>query len=106
MGSGKLEISTQQLRDTATSIRSYCDSMQRALGDATKTIKGTTDSWKSGGAETLRGQFDTLAPKFNDFYDAVQAYATFLDNTANSYDAADLKLQQKAEELLNSGYDA
>ncbi len=101
-----LKISTKQLRDSANSIRSYCDQMQRALEAATTKIRGTTDSWQSGGAEKLRSQFDMLAPKFNDFYDEVQRYAAFLDNTANTYDAADQKLQQKAEELLNSGYDA
>ena len=44
--------------------------------------------------------------EFSDFYDAITKYAKFLDNTATAYENADKKIEERANELLNEGYNA
>ena len=69
-------------------------------------INNTTSSWESAAAENLRARYTSLSAKFSDFYDAITKYAKFLDNTAAAYESADKKIEERANELLNEGYNA
>ena len=101
-----LNVNSVELRNSATSLRENVNNMQATLDEATQTINGTAASWESAAAENLRQRYTTLSQKFQDFYDAIQNYATFLDNTAASYESADKKIEERANELLNQGYNA
>lgn len=100
-----MQVNSTELRNAANSMRTSVNNMQSILDDSTQVINSTASSWESAAAENLRGRYTSLAGKFSDFYDAINKYALFLDNTATSYEAADKQIQQKAEELLNQGYD-
>ena len=99
-----MQVNSVELRNSASNMRKDVNDMQATLEEATSTINGTAASWESGAAENLRARYTSLAQKFSDFYDAINKYATFLDNTATSYEAADKKIEEKANELLNQGY--
>lgn len=101
-----MSVNSAELRNAANSMRKNVSDMQATLDEATQTINGTAASWESSAAENLRARYTSLAAKFSDFYEAITKYALFLDNTASSYEAADKKIEQRAEELLNSGYNA
>ena len=96
-----MQVNSVELRNASNNLRKYVTDMQATLDEATSTINGTAASWESAAAENLRSRYTGLAQKFSDFYDAIVKYATFLDNTATSYEAADKKIEEKANELLN-----
>ena len=101
-----MQVNSVELRDGASVLREKVNSLQATLDEATQTINGTAGSWESQAAENLRSRYTALSSKFNDFYTAINNYATFLDNTASSYEAADKKIEERANELLNQGYNA
>lgn len=101
-----MQVNSVELRNAANNLRKNVSDMQATLDEATSTINGTAASWESAAAENLRSRYVSLAQKFSDFYDAITKYSTFLDNTATSYEAADKKIEEKANELLNQGYNA
>ena len=101
-----MEINSVELRNAAAELRKHLNGMKAANDDATNTTNGTAGQWESTAAENLRGRYTNLSGKFEDFYNAVEKYATFLENTAESYEQADKSIEQKAEDLLNEGYNA
>ena len=99
-----MEVRSEDLRNAANDLRKYLQRMKASNDDATNTINGTAGNWESNAAENLRGRYTNLSRNFDDFYNAIEKYATYLDNTAASYEEADNKIEQKAEDLLNQGY--
>lgn len=101
-----MQVNSVELRNASGNLKKYVSDMQATLEEASSTINATASSWESASAENFRSRFTSLAQKFSDFYDAITKYATFLENTATSYEAADKKIEEKASELLNQGYNA
>ena len=101
-----MQVNSVELRNGASSLRKNVNDMQTTLDEATQTINNTAGSWESQSAENLRSRYTTLSAKFSDFYTAINNYATFLDNTAAAYENADKKIEERANELLNEGYNA
>ena len=101
-----MEVRSEDLRSSAAELRRLLQKMKDSNDDATKTINGTAANWESNAAENLRGRYTNLSGNFADFYDAIEKYATYLENTATSYEEADQKITQKADDLLNQGYNA
>ena len=101
-----MQVNSAELAQAAEDLRKNVNDMQSTLNDATSTIDSTTSSWESAAAENLRNRYTTLSGKFADFYDAINKYAKFLDNTASAYEAADKKITSKADDLLNADYGA
>ena len=101
-----MQVNSAELANAANNLRKNVSDMQQILDDSTSTINGTAASWESSSAENLRARYTSLAGKFSDFYDAITKYAKFLDNTAVAYESADKKIEERANELLNEGYNA
>lgn len=101
-----MTVNSVELANGAAALRKNADTMRGILDDCTQVVNGTSASWESAAAENLRSRYTSLSAKFSDFYDAITKYAKFLDNTAAAYENADKKIEQRAEELLNSGYNA
>lgn len=98
------KISYEGLRSDATSIETNATNMKKALDAADTEMKkiNSDDSWKSDAANEMYNKFQTLAKRFSEFENAVKSYAKFLKETANAYEAADKKIKEKENELLQS----
>ena len=101
-----MQVNSAELASAANNLRKNVSDMQQILDDSTSIINGTAASWESAAAENLRSRYTSLAAKFSGFYDAITKYAKFLDNTATAYESADKKIEERANELLNEGYNA
>ena len=101
-----MQVNSAELASAAGNLRKNVSDMQQILDESTSTINGTAASWESAAAENLRARYTSLAAKFSDFYDAITKYAKFLDNTAVAYESADKKIEERANEFLNEGYNA
>ena len=101
-----MQVNSAELASAAANLRKNVSDMQQILDESTSTINGTAASWESAAAENLRSRYTSLSGKFHDFYDAINKYAKFLDNTASAYESAEKKITNKADELLNSDYGA
>ncbi len=99
-----ISVSYTGLKEASENMINKVDIMKQALSKATNVMSKTEDSFKSESADLLRDKYHSLYSKFNDFYDAITKYATFLSTTATKYEEADKTIKQTADELLTSDY--
>lgn len=91
-------ISTADVLATANSIRSLNDKLTAKLEEIQNEMRNLSNTWQSPAGETIRSNFDALAAKaFGNYKDIISAYATFLDNTAASYEATETQIQNNAD---------
>ena len=57
-------------------------------------------------ANDLRKDVSDMQTVLDESTSVINKYAKFLDNTAAAYESADKKIEERANELLNEGYNA
>lgn len=82
------------LKDTSNKMREICD-------DITAQMTRLEGQWQSASAEEFKAKFNTLKAKFPAFYESVQNYAKFLDQTVETYKQADASIAGGADRLAS-----
>lgn len=97
------KISYDKVIATADSLSASSNKMKSILDETNQKMQkvNTEDTWKSNAAEELYAKFKSLASKFENFYNAIEAYSRFLRDTVDTYKTADTIIANKAEELLD-----
>lgn len=101
-----LNIKPEELRSNASSMKNKIEIMRSSLQTASNVISTTSTSFQGTGADAIRNKYHSLEGKFNDFYNAMTNYATFLETVANRYEEENANIAKKAEELLTSDYNS
>ncbi len=102
-----IRVSQDDLRSAAMKLNRAADAMNDVFKRATSLVNSTEEAWVgSSAADNYRSQFNSLTATFPNFIDAVHKYATFLVNTAASWDEAEQSITANAENKLNDGYNA
>lgn len=92
-----IRISTQVLTDTAKEVRNLNRDMDTKLIEISNTMKNLESSWKSDAATDIRTAMENLRKtRFEEYKSVVEAYATFLDRTAQSYESTESAVQSSA----------
>lgn len=97
-----IQITPKELRSSATEMRSKIESMRDNLNIASRVMDNTRDSFVATSADALRDKYAELRSKFDNFYEKMTSYATFLDNTAALYEKADENITKAANDILES----
>lgn len=90
-----LDVSTEQLRQTASTLMESANRMESVLSE----IKGlmqkidTQGTWSGSSASAARLEFDRLAGKFPSFSEAVQNCGQGLNKFADNYDESEAKIK-------------
>ena len=84
-----IKISTQVLKDTAKKVRDINTALDEKLQECNKEMNSLENSWKSDAASQIRAKMNALKPRFAEMKATVESYATFLDNTAQSYESTE-----------------
>ena len=101
-----LKVSSEELRSNALQMKNKIEIMKSSLQTASNVISTTSTSFQGTGADAIRNKYHSLEGKFNDFYNAMTNYATFLETVANRYEEENANIAKKAEELLTSDYNS
>ena len=99
-----ISVSYEGLRSSAATMKAKLNTMSQSLQTATEVMNRTDQAFKSNAADELRAKYTSLQAKFNDFYEAITKYTEFLNTTATTYEQADTRIQQIADEVLTSEY--
>ena len=102
MGIEGLQITPEELRNSAKEMEARIKEMREVLEGANRVMTGTEGSFQSTGGEEIRARYNILKNKFNDFYMRMEEYAEFLKSTAGKYEQADVEIAKKADEILKS----
>ncbi|MCY9692057.1 pore-forming ESAT-6 family protein [Paenibacillus alginolyticus] len=91
-----INISLAEVTSTANRIRSVNTNLLDKLKEIKTEMNSLTSTWQSEASDTAQNKFNALESKFTNYYDIIQAYATFLDTTVTNYDAAETKINANA----------
>ena len=101
---GNIDIQPAELRNLATQIEQQRNDLTARFDDIQKQMTNLqNDGWKSQSGEDLRNKFGTLRKFYDSKYPpAMNSYMTFLNKTADDYEAAETKRKQDVEKLKTS----
>jgi len=91
-----IQISLAEVTKTASAIRTLNTALAARLDDIKKEMNSLATSWQSDASNTIRNNFNALAPRFEEYQSVVESYAKFLDMTVSSYDAAETQINNYA----------
>ena len=92
-----------KVSEIASSLRNVANNMQSILDNSRQQMQkvNTEETFRSNAGELLYNKFQNLSKRFESFYEAVNSYAKFLDNTVATYQAEDAREQQQADQLAS-----
>ncbi len=92
----EMRINTQEIRDTATKISTLRGEIINILNEFATKVTNLQESWESeASTETMNG-INALKPKFDNYSAVVDSYVTYLNTTAESYEATEATNKQNA----------
>jgi WXG100 family type VII secretion target len=91
-----IKVSLGEVSKTAGSIRTINTSLSARLEEIKKEMNALSSTWQSDAANTIRNNFNALAPRFEEYKNIVESYAKFLDITVTSYDQAESAINNNA----------
>lgn len=94
-----IEISLQEVSDTANKLRQLNSLMYDELMDMKKEMNLLSNSWESEGADMIRNQFNLFANRFERQKETIDEYAKFLDLTVSSYDSLETTITSNASNM-------
>lgn len=84
-----IKVNSTSMRDKANSFKTVANSIKTFTGEMTAEIESLKSTWQGESAETTVTKFKGLADNFDDIYNTIMAYANFLEQAAESYDATE-----------------
>lgn len=96
MADTTIRISTEALHSTATEVRNINKALDQDLTDIKQKMNALEATWRSDAADDIRQAMNNLQPRFDEYKSVVEAYATFLVNTAQSYENTESSIQNLA----------
>ncbi len=97
----QLNISLEQVSETAAVLRTLNQSMQESLAQIKRLMNETDLSWLSESGETIRSRFNQFALRFETQKEDIESYARFLDRTVTDYDTLETTLNANASGMQN-----
>lgn len=91
-----IKISLGEVTKTASTIRTLNQSLSSRLDDIKKEMNSLSATWQSDASNTIRNNFNALAPRFDEYKTIIDSYAKFLDATVTSYDSAETAINSNA----------
>lgn len=92
-----LQITLSQLQQTSSSIRQENQQLSSCLQEIYVCMNQLSSEWQSPAAQTIRSKFQSMLPIFDQYRDAVEQYATFLDQTSATYQTMEQQLTTNAQ---------
>ncbi|MDQ6595100.1 MULTISPECIES: pore-forming ESAT-6 family protein [Bacillus] len=91
-----IKIGLNEVTSTASQIRTLNHNLTARLDEIKKEMNALANAWNSDASNTIRNNFNSLVPKFDNFREIVESYGKFLDQTVNSYDSTETAINNNA----------
>lgn len=93
----QMMITMSDISGCASSMRTQNTSMRLNLDEIHTIMNQLATYWQSPAAETLRARFQAMLPVFDNYKIIIDHYAKFLDQTVETYQTMEQKLNAHAE---------
>ncbi len=92
-----IKVNSTVMRDKASSFKTVANSIKTFTGEMTAEMESLKATWEGDSAETTVNKFKDLADNFEEIYNTIVGYATFLEQAAEAYDNAETVNLQGAQ---------
>lgn len=85
------QLNYNEILNMASQLHTSAGRMEEILNNVKAEFDkiGTDGVWSGDAASQTKAEFDTLAAKFHEFYEAVDSCANYLPKMVENYQAAD-----------------
>lgn len=94
-----IQISLQEVQDTANQLRSLNMLMDEELNAMKSEMNRLDSSWISDGSLEIRNKFNLFSSRFEKQKETINQYAKFLDLAVSSYDTLETTITSNASGL-------
>lgn len=84
-----IKVNSTVMRDKARSFKTVANSIKTFTTEMTAEVESLRSAWEGESAETTVTKFKGLADDFDEIYSTIIAYADFLEQAAEAYDAVE-----------------
>ena len=91
-----IQISLQEVQDTANQLRSLNMLMDEELNAMKSEMNRLDSSWISDGSLEIRNKFNLFSTRFEKQKETINQYAKFLDLAVSSYDTLETTITSNA----------
>ncbi len=91
-----INIRSGEVSKTAATIRTLNQNLTARLEDIKKEMDNLASTWQSDASNTIRGNFNAMTPRFEEYRTVVESYAKFLDDTVAAYDQTESAIDSNA----------
>ena len=91
-----IQISLQEVQDTANQLRSLNMLMDEELNAMKSDMNRLDSSWISDGSLEIRNKFNLFSSRFEKQKETINQYAKFLDLAVSSYDTLETTITSNA----------
>ena len=91
-----IQISLQEVQDTANQLRSLNMLMDEELNAMKSEMNRLDSSWISDGSIEIRNKFNLFSARFEKQKETINQYAKFLDLAVSSYDTLETTITSNA----------
>lgn len=92
----EIQITIAEVAQTANKLRQHNQRLNEILMAIKKIMNDLEANWQSPAAQTIRQKLNGMQPLFSQYYETIEAYAKFLDQTAIVYEQAESIMNQQA----------
>lgn len=85
------------MRDKASSLKTIAKQINTITDEMSKEINNLKANWEGTGYETTVRKFNELKDDFQERYDTINAYSTYLENAAAEQEQTNEAVVQSAE---------
>lgn len=96
-----IKVNSIVMREKASAFKTVANSIKTFTSEMTSEIEGLRATWEGESAETTVNKFKGLSDNFEDIYKTIIMYANFLEQAAESYEAAEKANIQGAQNQSN-----
>ena len=92
-----IKVNSSVMREKASAFKTVAGSIKTFTGEMTTEIDSLKSVWQGESAETTVSRFKGLADNFEEIYNTIVSYATFLEQAAEAYDNVEKANVQSAQ---------
>lgn len=97
----ELKIDTSELCQVAQEIRKIEKDISENMNNISKTIKKTSDYWKTESISALVNKCENLGKEVADFVKSLEAYSVFMEQTTGIFEQVENAIKKVVEEVNN-----
>ncbi len=92
-----IKVDSTVMRDKASTFKNVASTIKNLTDEMTQEMESLRNVWEGESAEATVSKFKSLASTFEEKFNTINQYASFLEDAANAYDDAEKAVAQGAE---------